>query len=215
MSQYAEGQVRSLKCEVVQMASESEEIRTMVLERFSRTADAPEEEKTFPLGATSAKNLGYDAEEIDGLPTSLTESFCGVGYPIGLAPLQSGQTVLDLGSGAGLDSVLAAVRVGPRGRVVGVDMTEAMIAKARRNVEKLGLENVEFIHGRIDELSLETESVDVAISNGVLNLCPDKPKVLAEVWRVLRSGGRIQMADILLHEDVTPLEVAEKGTWSD
>ena len=197
------------------MSESPEEIRATVLERFTRTAHAPDQEKKFPVGPNSAKALGYDAQEIDGLPSSVTESCCGVGNPLGLAELQPGQTVLDLGSGAGLDSVLAARSVGPTGEVIGVDMTEAMIVKARHNVDVLDLENVQFVPGRIDELPLEDESVDVAISNGVFNLCSDKPKVLKEVYRVLRPGGRLQMADILLHEDVTPEEVAEKGTWSD
>ena len=197
------------------MSETPEEIRTAVLERFTSTARAPEEEKRFPVGPNSAKTLGYDAQVIDSLPPSVTESFCGVGNPLRPAELQPNQTVLDLGSGSGLDSILAARSVGPTGKVIGVDMTEAMIAKARHNVEMLGLKNVQFVHCSIDELSLENESIDVAISNGVINLCPDKPKVFSEIYRVLRSGSRLQMADILLHEDVTPAEVAEKGTWSD
>jgi SAM-dependent methyltransferase len=192
-----------------------EEIRATILERFTRTAATPDQERKFEVGPDSAKALGYDAQEIDDLPCSVTESFCGVGNPLGLAEPQPGQTVLDLGSGAGLDSVLAARRVVPTGKVTGVDMTEAMIAKARRNADLLRLTNVQFVLGSIDELPLEGESVDIAISNGVFNLCPDKPKVLREVCRVLRPGGRLQMADVLLHEDVTPEDVAKKGTWSD
>jgi len=189
--------------------------REVVSDRFTRVALAPGREKTFPVGPDSAKSLSYDAEEINGLPSSVTDSFCGVGNSLGLGELKSGQVVLDLGSGAGLDSLLAARRVGPTGKVIGVDMTEAMIDKARNNATLLGLSNVEFIHTEIDSLPLEDESIDVAITNGVFNLCPDKPKVLAEVLRVLRPGGKLQMADILLHEDVTPEEVATKGSWSD
>lgn len=196
-------------------SEQPDEIRTAVLERFSETALTPEQVKKFPLGPDSAKSLGYNAEEIDGLPSTVTESFCGVGNPLGLGELQTGQTVLDLGSGAGLDSILAARRVGPTGKVIGVDMTDAMIGKARCNAEALDLQNVEFIQSGIDNLPLEDESVDVAITNGVFNLCTDKPKVLAEVFRVLRPSGRLQMADILLHDDVTPEEVATKGSWSD
>jgi SAM-dependent methyltransferase len=197
------------------MTEQPDEIRTGVLERFTETAQTPEQVKKFPLGPDSAKSLGYDADEIDGLPSSITESFCGVGNPLGLGELQTGQTVLDLGSGAGLDSILAARRVGRTGKVIGVDMTEAMIEKARCNAETLESQDVEFIHTEIDSLPLDDESVDAAITNGVFNLCTDKPKVLAEVFRVLRPGGRLQMADILLHDDVTPDEVATKGSWSD
>ncbi|MCH7688028.1 MAG: methyltransferase domain-containing protein [Planctomycetes bacterium] len=197
------------------MPEQPDEIRATVLERFSETALTPEQVKTFPLGPDSAKSLGYDAEEIDVLPSSVTESFCGVGNPLGLGELQAGQIVLDLGSGSGMDSILAARRVGRSGKVVGVDMTEAMIEKARSNAAVVSLSNIEFIQTEIDRLPLDDESVDVAITNGVFNLCPDKRKVLAKVFRVLRPGGRLQMADILLHDDVTPEEVATKGSWSD
>jgi ubiquinone/menaquinone biosynthesis C-methylase UbiE len=128
---------------------------------------------------------------------------------------QPNQTVLDLGCGAGLDSLLAAQRVGPNGKVIGIDMTPRMIAKAQTNVEILGISNVEFVLGQIEELPLPSASVDLAISNGVFNLCPDKPRVLAEVFRVLKPNGRFQMADVLLERYVTPEEVAAKGSWSD
>ena len=197
------------------MHDSDEQVRAAVHERFANVAQSPEREHKFPVGPESAKTLGYDPREIDGLPVSLTESFCGVGNPLGLGKLQAGETVLDLGCGAGLDSILAARRVGPSGNVIGVDMTPEMIEKARRNAESVGVQNVEFRQGAIEQLTLEDASVDVVITNGVFNLCPEKPKVLAEVFRVLRPGGRLQMADILLHEDVTPEEVAKKGTWSD
>ena len=128
---------------------------------------------------------------------------------------QPGQTVLDLGCGAGFDSLLAAQRVGPKGKVIGVDMTPEMIAKARCAAESLGVMNIEFLLGEIEALPLADSSVDLAISNGVFNLCPDKPRVLREVFRMLKPGGRLQMADILLEPHVTPEEVASKGSWSD
>jgi SAM-dependent methyltransferase len=191
------------------------ELQATVKERFAKVAQAPGQEKKFPVGPDSAKKLGYDPKEIDALPTSVTESFCGVGNPLGLGEFRPGQTVLELGSGPGMDSLLAARRVGLTGKVVGVDMCEEMIAKARRNAELLGLKNVEFVSAGIEKLPLPDESVDVVISNGVFNLCPDKPRVLAETHHVLRPGGRLQMADILLEEGVTPEEVAKKGSWSD
>lgn len=190
-------------------------IRTSVRERFTRIAETPEQERRFPVGPESAKILGYRAREIDDLPRQVTESFCGVGNPLDLGALRTGQTVLDLGSGAGLDAILAARRVGPTGRVIGVDMTEEMIRKARKNATSLGMTNAEFRLADLERLPIDDATVDVAITNGVFNLCPDKARVLAEVFRVLRPGGRLQMADILLDENVTPDEVAEKGTWSD
>ena len=144
-----------------------------------------------------------------------TESFCGVGNPFTLGEPLPGQTVLDLGCGAGFDTLLAARRVGASGKVIGIDMTPEMIAKARTNADSLGVMNVEFLLGEIEDLPLPDASVDLVISNGVFNLCPDKPRVLSEVFRVLKPGGRLQMADILLEPQVTPEEVASKGSWSD
>jgi ubiquinone/menaquinone biosynthesis C-methylase UbiE len=122
--------------------------------------------------------------------------------------------VLDLGCGAGLDSILAARRVGPAGRVVGIDFTPQMVEKARRNAAAAGT-TAEFLVGDAEVLPLPDGCMDVVVSNGVLNLCPDKPRVLAEAFRVLRPGGRIQMADVLLEDGVTAEQVARLGTWSD
>jgi SAM-dependent methyltransferase len=197
------------------MPTATEEIHATVERRFAQVARSPDKEQKFPVGPASAKKLGYDPQEIDALPTSVTESFCGVGNPLGLGAVLPGQTVLDLGSGPGLDSLLAARRVGPTGKVVGVDLCLEMVENARRNADLLALRNVEFVQAEIEQPPLPDGSVDVVISNGVFNLCPDKPAVLAEAFRVLQPGGRLQMADILLHEDVTPEEVALKGEWSD
>lgn len=191
------------------------ELKATVKERFAKVAKSPDREKKFPVGPDSAKKLGYDPKEIDALPSSVTESFCGVGNALSLGDLRPDQMVLDMGSGSGMDSLLAARRVGPTGKVVGVDLCPEMVEKARHNARLLGLHNVEFIVAGIEKLPVPDASVDVVISNGVFNLCPDKPKVLAEAFRVLRPGGRLQMADILLHDDVTPEEVARLGEWSD
>jgi arsenite methyltransferase len=192
-----------------------DELHQAVVDRFTNIATCPANEKKFPVGPESAKGLGYDAAEVDSLPASVTESFCGVGNPFSLGDPQTGQTVLDVGCGAGFDTILAARRVRPNGRAVGVDMTSAMIAKARSNAGQAGVENVEFLQADVERLPLGDGSVDLVISNGVFNLCTDKPKVLSEIYRVLRPGGRLQMADILLEPHVTPAEAAEKGTWSD
>src|SRR5262245_58922184 len=197
------------------MPEKAAEIRAAVEQHFAQVARSPDQEQKFPVGPASAKKRGYDPQEIDALPPSVTESFCGVGNPLGLGDVRPGQAVLDLGSGPGVDSLLAARRVGPTGKVVGVDLCPEMVEKVRRNAGLLGLRNVEFVQAGIEKLPLSDGAVDVVISNGVFNLCPDKPAVLAEAFRVLRPGGRLQMADILLHDDVTPEEVARKGSWSD
>ena len=197
------------------MKQTPEQIKAEIKQRFVKLALVPHEEQKFPVGPASAKRLGYDAHEIDSLPPSVTESFAGVGNPLALGALRAGQIVLDLGCGAGLDSILAARRVAPRGKVIGVDFAAEMVEKAKRNAKGVGTPNVEFRQGEADALPVRDGSVDVVISNGVFNLCIDKPKVLSEAFRVLRPGGRIQMADILLEDDVTPEEVARKGTWSD
>lgn len=197
------------------MSQTSDDLRASVKQRFAAVASSPKQEKKFPVGPDSAKSQGYDPLEIDALPSSVTESFCGVGNPLGLGEILAGQTVLDLGSGAGLDCLLAARRVGPTGKVIGVDMCQEMIEKARHNALLLVLESVEFVNAGIEKLPVADGSVDVVISNGVFNLCPDKRGVLAEAFRVLRPGGRLQMADILLHDDVTPEEVGRLGEWSD
>lgn len=194
------------------------DLEDAVRNRFAALARNPADEKPFPVGPGSAKRLGYAAEEIDALPKAATESFGGVGNPFSLGELRPGLTILDLGCGAGMDSLLAARKVGPTGptgQVIGVDMVEEMVAKARRNAEAAGLANAEFRAGTAEALPIPAESVDVVITNGVFNLCVDKPRVVAELFRVLRPGGRLQMADILLEPHVTPEELAGKGAWSD
>ena len=196
-------------------SQQPDKLRASVIDRFRKVAIAPDQERKFPVGPMSAKRLGYEPAEVDALPSAVTESFCGVGNPFSLGDPQPGQTVLDLGCGAGFDTLLAAQMVGPNGKIISVDMTPEMVAKARTNAETLGLVNVEFFQCEIEDLPLPDASVDLVISNGVFNLCPDKPRVLSEVFQVLKPGGRLQMADILLEPHVTPEEVATKGSWSD
>jgi arsenite methyltransferase len=191
------------------------EIKEKIRQRFVKVATDPTASQRHPHGPASAKSLGYDAAEIDGLPAVVVESFAGVGNPLGLHAVRPGETVVDIGCGAGVDSILAARRVGPSGRVVGVDMTAEMVEKATANAVAAGVSNAEFHQGEADRLPVGDGAADVVISNGVFNLCTDKPKVLAEVYRVLRPGGRVQMADILQGEAVTDGQVEKKGAWSD
>ena len=195
------------------MTETEEQIRAKIRRRFAAVALDPSAPQRHPTGPASAKALGYDAAAIDALPGCVTESFAGVGNPLALGDPRPGETVLDIGCGAGVDSFLAARGVGPTGRVIGVDVTPELIEKARRGAA--GIENVAFHVGDAERLPAADGTVDVVISNGVFNLCLDKPRVLAEVFRVLRPGGRVQMADILLNEHVTACEVAAKGAWSD
>jgi arsenite methyltransferase len=191
------------------------QIRDQIQERFAKVARSPEVEQVFPVGPASARNLGYDADEMDMLPATVSESFCGVGNPLALGDIAVGQTILDLGCGSGLDSILAARQVGPTGKVISIDMTEDMLDKARSNSAAVGICNIEFHLADAENLPVTDGTVDVVITNGVFNLCQDKLKVLRELYRVLHPGGRLQMADILLHTDVTAEEVAKIGTWSD
>lgn len=190
-------------------------IEASIQGRFARLADDPASERTFPVGPESAKRLGYDAAEVDDLPPAVKESFAGVGNPLRLGELRNGQRVLDLGCGAGFDSILAARRVAPSGKVTGVDFTPAMIEKARANAELLAVANAEFHIGRADDLPVPSASMDVLITNGVLNLCVEKRRVVEELFRVLKPSGSLRLADILLEPHVTPQEVASKGKWSD
>jgi SAM-dependent methyltransferase len=189
-------------------------IPAAVRQRFARIATVPGRDKRR-IGPAVAKELGYDPGQIDGLPASVTESFAGVGNPLSLGEVCPGETVLDLGSGAGLDSILAARMVGPAGRILGIDFTPQMVERARRNVEAASLPNIAFLEAPVEALPLADGTADVALCNGLFNLCPDKPKALAEVFRVLKPGGRFLIADVLLEDRVMPEEVARKGAWSD
>ncbi len=191
-----------------------ENIRTSIKERYTAIARSPSSEKDFPVGPECAKSLGYSTAEVDALPLTVTESFAGVGNPFTLGEIETGETVLDFGCGSGMDCILAARKVGPEGKVIGVDMTQEMVKKASGNAEALGLSNVEFRHGTIESLPVKDGSINVAISNGVFNLCPDKPAVATEIFRVLQAGGRLWMADILLEDHVTPEKVRLMGSWS-
>lgn len=162
----------------------------------------------------SAAQLLYETTDVDELPVDVTGLSLGCGDPVTLATLEAGQTVLDLGSGGGIDCFLAAKQVGPTGHVIGVDMTADMIEKARANAHKLGAKNVEFRLGEIEHLPVADESVDVVISNCVINLSPDKPQVFREAYRVLRPGGRLAVSDIVTRVELPPEIKENLDSWA-
>ncbi len=155
----------------------------------------------------------YATDEVEGLPAEALAASLGCGNPMAVASLQPGDRVLDLGSGGGIDVLLSARRVGPTGRAYGLDMTEEMLALARSNAEKAGATNVDFLKGEIEAIPLPAASIDVVISNCVVNLSTDKPAVLAEMFRVLVPGGRIGISDVVAEDDVSPAERAERGSY--
>jgi arsenite methyltransferase len=177
-------------------------LRAAIREEYAAVATHPEQGFHFHTGRPLAKLLGYREEWLTGIPEAAIASLAGTGNPFSLGPLEPGEQVVDVGCGAGIDSLIAAKLVGAEGRVIGVDMTPAMIEKARRSAVEMGAMNVEFREGLAESLPVAEESADVVISNGVLNLFPDKLAGLGEMARVLRRGGRLQIGDIVVQRTV-------------
>jgi len=183
----------------------SDDIRRQVSEAYTRAVGRPDEGGCCGPSCCSdsggrgvvVESAGYEATSLEALPEDAVENAFGCGNPVAFSDLKVGETVLDLGCGAGIDLLLAALKVGPEGRVIGVDMTDEMLERARRNIAAAGYDNVEVRKGYIEELPVEDGSMDVIISNCVLNLSPDKPRVFAEIARVLAPGGRIHISDLV------------------
>ncbi|HXH22146.1 MAG TPA: methyltransferase domain-containing protein [Dehalococcoidia bacterium] len=191
-----------------------ETLREQVRAKYTDVALQPEKGFHFHTGRPLARMLGYSDQQVESLPAEVVDSFAGTGNPFSVGRLRPGETVLDVGCGAGFDTLLAALEVGPEGRVIAIDMTEAMLQKTARGARAMGLGNVEVRRGFAEDLPVEDGSVDVVISNGVINLCPDKAQVMREVWRVLRPGGRFQIGDIIVHKEVPQDAKDDIDLWS-
>jgi arsenite methyltransferase len=178
------------------------ELRQAICAEYETVATEPNRGFHFHTGRRLARILGYQEDWLNGIPESSIESFAGTGNPFSLGAIRSGDRVVDVGCGAGIDSLIAAKQTGADGMVVGVDMTEAMLRKARVASLEAGLRNVEFRFGHAEDLPVEDQWADVVISNGVLNLTPDKQLTLREMGRVIRPGGRLQVGDILVTKPV-------------
>ena len=177
-------------------------LKSEIKKTYSSVSEEPDRDFIFPTGRAWAEDLGYPPE-LAGVPSAAVESFAGVANPWELGRLAPGERVLDLGSGAGTDSLIAAQMVGEKGHVTGIDMTPQMLAKARAAAAEMGASNVEFVESKAESLPFPDESFDVVISNGVIDLIPDKDAVFAELFRVLAPGGRIQIADVTIQNPVS------------
>src|SRR5437868_6680045 len=197
----------------VEVDIDVELLKSEIKKTYSSVSQEPERDFIFPTGRSWAEDLGYP-DELANVPESAVESFAGVANPWTMGRLAAGERVLDLGSGAGTDSLVAAQMVGPDGHVTGIDMTQAMLAKARAAAAEIGAANVEFIEAEAERLPFADESFDVVISNGVIDLIPDKDAVFSELNRVLEPGGRLQIADITIQQPVSDESRRNIDLWT-
>lgn len=188
-------------------------LKSEIRKTYASVSEDPHKNRIFPTGRAWAVDLGYP-EELARVPEAAVESFAGVANPFSLGRLEPGARVLDLGCGAGTDTLVAAQMVGPEGRVTGIDMTSEMLAKARVAADEMGQENVEFVEGEAERLPFTDASFDVVISNGVIDLIPDKDAVFSELFRVLKPAGRIQIADITIQKPVSEEGRRDIDLWT-
>jgi arsenite methyltransferase len=199
---------------MMSVSVDTSELEVKVKDMYRHVADEPDGNDHFELGRPLAERLGYPAEMLHRIAEGAVESFAGVGYFFDLAELAEGEAVLDLGSGSGMDALFAALQVGPSGSVVGIDFTDEQLAKARRLAEEAGLTQVEFREGRIERLADDDASFDCVVSNGVINLSPQKERVFGEAARVLRPGGRLAIADIVSEQQLKESIVCDADLWA-
>ena len=193
---------------------DTELLSVEVQKKYAEVAHDPHGEHHFHTGRYATQRFSYLPETLDQLPEFVVEAFAGVGNPFEWGLPGEGENVVDVGSGAGLDSVIAARAVGPSGHVIGVDMTPDMLDRARRSAVELGLDQLEFREGRAERLPVDTEWADLVISNGVLNLIPDKVRAYRQIFRAVRPGGRIQIADICVERPIPVGALSDIDLWT-
>jgi SAM-dependent methyltransferase len=186
-----------------------------VTDMYTDVATHPEKTFHFPTGRLACLFVGYPRHQLDLIPPAAAESFAGVGYPFAASVIREGDVILDVGSGSGTDALIASTLSGPRGKVYGLDMTQAMLDKLQRNIAAMGAQHIVPLEGNAEEIPLPDASVDVVTSNGVLNLVPDKPRAFAEIARVLKPGGRVQISDISLAKPVSDKSRSDPKLWAE
>jgi SAM-dependent methyltransferase len=199
--------------EIQLTSKDKKRIEESIRGKYAKAAKSPEGLFKYPTGLAGLKALNYDPEIIQTLPVAVSASYCGVGNPFTLGQIGEGEAVLDIGCGAGVDTIVAALMVGPTGRAVGVDMTPEMLVRARESVQVMALENVSFEEASAENLPFENASFDVIVSNGVFNLVANKQTALAEVFRVLKSNGRFMLADQILVGQLPKDKKARIKSW--
>jgi arsenite methyltransferase len=188
-------------------------LKSEIKKTYATVSQEPEKDFIFPTGRAWAEDLDYP-EELSGVPDTAVESFAGVANPFSLGRLAPGEEVLDIGCGAGTDTLVAAQMVAPEGQVTGIDMTPEMLSRARAAASELGAQNVDFVEGDVEKLPFAADSFDVVISNGVIDLIPDKDSVFSEIFRVLRPGGRLQIADVTIQQPVSEEGRRDIDLWT-
>ncbi len=189
------------------------DIYQAVSQKYGEVATDPEKKHGFPVGYKFAKSVGYPEELLNGLPQGAVQSFAGLSTPVLFSELKKGETVVDLGCGAGMDRLIASELVGDRGRVVAVEMSEPMFSKAQKNVEQFGATNIEFFGTYASDIPIEADSVDAVFCNGIFNLSPDKETVFKEIYRILKPNGRLVLSEIIRTDQALPSKNPSLDDW--
>jgi SAM-dependent methyltransferase len=193
---------------------DKERIVEGIRKKYAEASVTPQSLFNYPTGREGLKGLGYDPKIVEIIPKPVIDSFCGVGNPFSLGPIHEGETVLDIGCGGGFDVIFAAIMVGPKGKVVGIDVTPEMLGRSKKNLQETSIENVTLRQTNAEELPFPDNNFDVIVSNGVFNLIPEKAKAFSEVFRVLKLDGRLMVADQILIGELSKEQKLSAESWA-